>query len=125
MVLFNLKLHSLQKLLTFLLRYRVNGEDQIFRQRLQNCPRNATYTSSGIQNQIIDVIGSIIIKKLVNKINQAKCFTVLADKTCDIFGIEQFSLCVRYYDSDTDTNKMRDDFLKFVPVVDVTFNGLA
>lgn len=106
-----------------LLRYRVNGGDQIFRQRLQNCPRNATYTSSVIQNQIIDIIGSIIIKKLVNKINQAKCFTVLADETCDISGIEQFSLCVRYYDSDT--NMMREDFLKFVPVVDVTGNGLA
>ncbi|XP_008185846.1 zinc finger MYM-type protein 1-like [Acyrthosiphon pisum] len=108
-----------------LLRYRVNGGDQIFRQRLQNCPRNATYTSSGIQNQIIDIIGSIIIKKLVNKINQAKCFTVLADETCDISGIEQFSLCVRYYESDTGTNKMREDFLKFVPVIDVTGNGLA
>ncbi|XP_050064205.1 zinc finger MYM-type protein 1-like [Aphis gossypii] len=106
-----------------LLRYRINGGDQKFLQRLQNCPRNATYTSSGIQNQIIDIIGSIIIKKLVNKINLAKCFTVLADETCDISGIEQFSLCVRYYDNDS--KMMREDFLKFVPVVDVTGNGLA
>lgn len=106
-----------------LLRYRVNGGDKKFLQRLQNCPRNATYMSSGIQNQIIDIIGSIIIKKLVNKINRSNCFTVLADETCDISGTEQFSLCVRYFDSDT--KMMREDFLKFVPVVDVTGNGLA
>jgi len=98
-------------------------EKKIFLQRLQNCPRNATYASTGIQNQIIDIIGSIIIKKLVNKINLAKCFTVLADKTCGISGIEQYSLCVRYYDNGT--KMIREDFLKFVPVVDVTGNSLT
>lgn len=106
-----------------LLRYRVNGGDVILKNHLENCKKNAMYTSPEFQNEIIDIISSIIINKLVCKINQSKYFTVLADETCDISGIEQFSLCIRYFDRGTKT--LREDFLKFVPVVNVTGKGLA
>lgn len=65
----------------------------------------------------------MIIEQLVSKINSAKCFTVLADETTDISGTEQFSLCVRYLD--IFKKEMREDFLKFVPVHDVTRKGLT
>lgn len=105
------------------LRYRVSGGDLILKNHLQNCKKNAMYTSPEFQNEIIDTIYHIIINKLVCKINQSKCYTVLADETCDISGVEQFSLCVRYFDKATKT--LREDFLKFVPVVDVSGKSLA
>ncbi|XP_025191890.1 52 kDa repressor of the inhibitor of the protein kinase-like [Melanaphis sacchari] len=67
----------------------------------ENCKKNAQYISWKIQNQIVDA-----------------CYT-----TADISGIEQFSLCARYFDS---TDKIiHEDFLKFVPVHDVSGRALA
>ena len=48
---------------------------------------------------------------------------MLADETSDVQGIEQFSLVVHYFDEEV--NEIREDFLKFVPVHDVTGKGLA
>ncbi|XP_050548290.1 zinc finger MYM-type protein 1-like, partial [Daktulosphaira vitifoliae] len=45
------------------------------------------------------------------------------DETADISGIEQFALCARYYDSKT--KNIHEDFLKFVPVYDVSGKSLA
>lgn len=70
------------------LRYRLNGGDLILKNHLPYCKKNAMYTSPEFQNEIIDTINHIIINKLVCKINQSKCCTVLADETCDIFGVD-------------------------------------
>jgi hypothetical protein len=59
----------------------------------------------------------------VEQVNKAKCFTVLADETADISGVEQFSLCVRFVD--ISEKVIREDFLQFVPVHDVSGRGLA
>ncbi|CAI6376013.1 unnamed protein product [Macrosiphum euphorbiae] len=72
----------------------MNSKDEL-KNCFENLPKNATYISPDIQNEIINVINSLVIKKLVTKINQAKCFTILADETTDVAGIEQFSMCVR------------------------------
>lgn len=100
----------------------MNSKDEL-KNCFENLPKNATYISPDIQNEIINTINSLVIKKLVTKINQAKCFTILADETTDVAGIEQFSMCVRYFDKDT--NKIREDFLQFVPVTDMSGKGLA
>ncbi|KAE9542517.1 hypothetical protein AGLY_003378 [Aphis glycines] len=106
-----------------LLRFRVEADDKELTDHLQNAPRNASYLSADVQNEIIDVCFDIILKQVVNRVNGARCFTVLADETTDIAGIEQFSLCARYLD--TTKMIMREDFLKFVPVSNVTGKGLA
>lgn len=84
-----------------------------------------SYTSPQIQNEIIEICGEVILEKIVSKINQAECFSILADDTTDVSGIEQFSLCARYTDEINETIVMREDFLKFVPVEDVTGLGLS
>lgn len=50
-------------------------------------------------------------------------YSVLADETTDISQVEQFSLCLRYVDEDS--FKIREDFLMFVPVQEVTGSALA
>ncbi|XP_025405672.1 zinc finger MYM-type protein 1-like, partial [Sipha flava] len=80
-----------------LLRFRANSGDVSLKTHLETCSKNASYTSPMIANEIISTCGDIILKKIVNKINEAKCFSILADETSDISGIEQFSLCARYF----------------------------
>ena len=63
--------------------------------------RNATYTSSVIQNQIIDVLSDQVRQKIIRKVHQVKLFSVIADEVTDISNKEQLSLVVRYVDLDT------------------------
>ncbi|XP_039969053.1 zinc finger MYM-type protein 1-like, partial [Bactrocera tryoni] len=49
----------------------------------------------------------------------------IADETTDVSGIEQFSICIRYVDRFENEEKLREDFLCFVPVEDTTGSGLA
>ncbi|XP_008178700.1 52 kDa repressor of the inhibitor of the protein kinase-like [Acyrthosiphon pisum] len=90
---------------------------------LTEASSNATYLSGKMQNEIINSCGTLIQRQIVSKINKSQCFTILADETADVSGTEQFSICIRYFD--TDLSKIMEDFLIFVPVTDVTGNGLA
>lgn len=66
--------------------------------------------------------GDIILKKIVNQVNDLKCFTVLADETTDISVVEQLALCVRYVEKNKNVN---EEFLKFIPVQSLTGKHLA
>lgn len=46
---------------------------------------------------------------------------ILSDKTSDISSIEQFLLCAKYFNN----GQINEDFLMFVPVIDVKRKGLA
>lgn len=106
-----------------LLRFKVMSGDINLAEHLKTAQGNASYTSADIQNQILTSCSNLILKQIISKVNAAKCFTVLADETADISGIEQFSLCVRYFEFSS--MQMREDFLTFVPVTDVIGMGLA
>ena len=60
--------------------------------------------------------------RVVECVIEAKAFSILADETADIAGLEQLSLCARYVSHDL---QIHEDFLQFVEVHDVTGNGLA
>ncbi|XP_063219757.1 52 kDa repressor of the inhibitor of the protein kinase-like isoform X1 [Bacillus rossius redtenbacheri] len=81
------------------------------------------YTSPTVQNEIITIIGTTLQETIVNRALKANYFTVLADETSDVQRIEQFSLCIRYVDPEV--TELREDFLSFVPVYDVSGAGLA
>lgn len=108
-----------------LLRYRASGGDADLQSHLRSCAANASYLSAQTQNEIISTCNNLILSKLVSRVNAANCFSVLADETTDISGVEQFSLCVRYVDDTGSESKIREDFLQFVPLYDVTGKGLA
>ena len=65
-----------------------------------------------MQNEIISACNCIILNKIVGRVNKAKCFTMLADKTADISGTEQFSLSVCFLGNNT----TREEFLQFIPI---------
>lgn len=106
-----------------LLRYRANSGDNILKDQLTTSGGKTMYTSSFIQNELINIFGHLIQSKIVENVRKSVFYSVLADETTDISQIEQFSLCVRYVEYQT--FKIREDFLTFVPVYDVTGAGLA
>lgn len=107
-----------------LLRFRMAAGDDVLKTMLEM--QKIQYTSPKIQNEIIEICGKVILDKIVSKIHKAKFFSILADETTDISGIEQFSLCARYIEiSDDKLHVLKEDFLRFVPVEDVTGLGLG
>ena len=94
-----------------LLEFRIDAGDTILQEHLKASPQNATYTSSVIQNQIIDVISNHIKCKLLDKVKIAKWFTVIADEVTDLSNKEMLSLVLRYVDSYT--GLIREDFINF------------
>ncbi|GBN84085.1 repressor of the inhibitor of the protein kinase [Araneus ventricosus] len=106
-----------------LLSYRANSGDNDLKDQLTNSGGRSMYTSSFIQNELINTFGYLIQSEIVRNVRKSIFYSVLADKTTDISQIEQFSLCVRYVEDQS--YKIREDFLTFVPVYDVTSAGLA
>ncbi|XP_050546050.1 zinc finger MYM-type protein 1-like [Daktulosphaira vitifoliae] len=110
-----------------LMRFHMNATklsgDESYELARTNCAKNAQYTSWKIQNEIISSCHDIILFKIIDEINNSKCFSVIADETADVAGIEQFSLCVRYFDSKSKI--IKEQFLKFVPVMDLSGSALA
>ena len=104
-----------------LLKYRAKGDEKL-REILEGPGKRDKYISSGIQNEIINCINDQLLRRVVQRVNAAKGFSVLADETADIAGLAQLSLCARYV---SDGLQIREDFLQFVEVHDVTGNGIA
>lgn len=88
----------------------IDAGDEILEKHFETSSSKVQYTSSIIQNELIDIYGKIIVEKLVYNINGAECFTALADETTDISGQEQFPLCVRYIDDSSGSSILREDF---------------
>ncbi|KAL4090644.1 hypothetical protein QTP88_025438 [Uroleucon formosanum] len=103
-----------------ILRYRGKG-DNFLKLHLENSQRYK-YIGAKIQNEIIAACGDIIQKKIVEKINAAECFSILADETTDVSNKEQLTLCVRYID---DQNNLCEDFLKYVNIDSLTGASLS
>lgn len=79
--------------------------------------KNAKYTSPQIQNEMIEVIGHDFIQKsLIEEIQQAKYFSILADEVTS-HNIEQLSLCFRFVDQ---SRNVREEFFDFIKLQRIT-----
>ncbi|XP_060855729.1 zinc finger MYM-type protein 1-like [Metopolophium dirhodum] len=106
-----------------ILKYKVKDDDCI-RSFLESDSRNK-YLSPRIQNEIIAICGDILLKKIVEKINASKCFSVLADETTDISVTEQLTICVRYLSGTGNDVQINEDFIMFVEIHSLTGVDLA
>lgn len=103
------------------MQYRAKG-DVFLQNVLEATDTHVKYLSPGIQNELINICNEIILKKIVAKVNEAQCFSILADETTDISTREQLTLCVRYVDS---SGNLNEDFLKFIEVENLTGSNLS
>ncbi|CAH1993310.1 unnamed protein product [Acanthoscelides obtectus] len=110
-----------------LLRFRARSGDEALKNHLltQNIHSRAMYTSSVIQNEVIELCGSAIQTQVLNRVKEAGFFTILADETQDISRREQLALCLRYVHCSSGKSVIREDFLEFIHVEDVSAQALA
>ncbi|XP_066984526.1 52 kDa repressor of the inhibitor of the protein kinase-like [Macrobrachium rosenbergii] len=104
-----------------LLRFAVRRGDTALEKHLKNAKKNATYTSKTTQNDIIACIDEHISNVISERISKSKFFSVIADETTDNNRKEQLSVSVRYLDE----GKVREDFLGFVEIDDLSGKGIA
>lgn len=63
------------------------SRDDFFRNALESSPKNATYLSSTMQNEIIVIMNEIALTKLLQKVIKSEFFSILADESSDVSGI--------------------------------------
>ena len=105
-----------------LLLFRVAAGDTVLRDHLAQSSRNATYTSFCIQNQILDILGSTVERKIVQRVKDATCFTIIVDEVTDRSNKEQLSLVLRYVSPED--NQIGEDFVAFLEC-DCSITGRA
>ena len=79
----------------------VANHDPIIRRRLTDGPRNASYTSADIQNELLNVMGSIVRNQICVDVKKAGLYSILADETKDCSKCEQMAIVLRYVDVET------------------------
>ena len=86
-----------------LLQFRVHAGDKDLKLHMKTAPKNATYCSATIQNEIIDVICTLIRKHIVERVKKCRFYCVIADEVTDSAHREQLSLVIRYFDPESKT----------------------
>lgn len=82
-----------------LLDFRIDSGDQVLQKHFATAPKNATYRSKTVQNELIEIIGQEIQREIVSDIQKAGgWFCISADEVRDVSNKEQLSICARYAD---------------------------
>ena len=85
---------NLQELIQFR-----SKNDEILQRFIKNCPKNASYLSNTIQNEILEIIADIIRESISCNVSEEFCpfFSIIADELSDdIANKHIMSLCIRY-----------------------------
>lgn len=70
--------------------------DAVLADHLQNAPKNATYISKTVQNDLLEVMGDFILGKIVDEVKESKHYAIEADEVTDTANWEQLGIVVRY-----------------------------
>lgn len=93
---------------------RVAASNSILQSHLQKAPRNATYLSPQVQNEIIELCGKKVRNAIVAECNKSQCFSLLADEATDTATLEQVCICVRYvHRAENGDVQVKEEFLGF------------
>ena len=94
-----------------LLNFRIEAGDTVLGDHLSTSARNATYISNTVQDQIIHVLSNQVKQTIIQRVQAAKWYTVIADEVTDASNKEKLSIVLRYVDSDSLV--VRDDLVGF------------
>lgn len=61
----------------------------------------------------------------MNRVKNAECFSVLADETMDIQGVEQLSICLRYVFYENNQPVLKEDFVGFIALEKLDTESIA
>ena len=96
-----------------LLQFRIQSGDAILAEHLHSAHehRNALYTSKTIQNELINICGTIIRGKVLEEIRRACFFSIMMDEATDAANDEQLTVSIRYVHASS--RKIEERFLAF------------
>jgi hypothetical protein len=80
-----------------LIQMRIEAGDQYLQNHIEKGNRNAIYTSPQIQNEIINISGTIIKYDIMNYVKKAVAFSIMADETAYTSGTEQLFIGIRFF----------------------------
>ncbi|KAJ8032513.1 Zinc finger MYM-type protein 1 [Holothuria leucospilota] len=80
------------------------------------------YTSRDIQNEIVRIMATDILRDIADSVSDAKFFSSLADECTDAFNKEQLTICLRWIDQALEPN---EDFVGFNEVPNITANTIV
>ena len=89
--------------------------DPVLATHLQEAPKNARYTSKGIQNKSIDVVGQSIQLDIISKVQAAQFYSITADVVKDVAN-KELSLVLRYIYNE----EIKEIFVDFIQVERIT-----
>ena len=98
-----------------LINFAIRHGDKTLDNHLKSCPKNATYLSKSIQNEIIQCCGEVILNDIISSVKQAKYFSVIADEAHDLSNKELMSVVLRYLDPEFN---IKEDFVGYVHLVE-------
>jgi len=99
-----------------LLNFRIESGDEILKDHFLSNAGNAKYSSHRIQNELITLCGKILKEEIVCEANAANAFSIIADESADISGVEQLTIVIRFLDKQSSPLKIREEFLGFLPL---------
>ena len=86
-----------------LLQFRVDAGDKDLEFHMKTAPKNTTCCSATIQNEIIDVISTLIREHIVERVKKCRFYSVIADEVTNSVNTEQLSLVICYFDPESKT----------------------
>ncbi len=95
---------------------------EVLKDHLQNGPKNATYLSPEIQNDLIISIGKVMLNKICAEVSEAKYFAISADETTDVHKSHQMVVTLRYVDKD---NEICESFASFIEVEEASGKAIT
>ncbi len=97
--------------------------DPILNDRLTNGPQNAQYTSHGIQNQLLHLLGEKLRNTICRLVRSAGVFSILADETKDSAKQEQMSFVIRF--ADMSKGEIHEHFVTYVEAKSLDATSLS
>ena len=95
------------------LRLMVDSGDLTLKTHLESAASNALYTSSTVQNDLLQCIGEEIQEKISRNVGSCGPYSILFDETTDLSHTNIMCFLVRYVDSVDGRYVLREDFLDF------------
>ena len=77
--------------------------------------------SADIQNEIVNLVKTMVIERIVEKVRKAEFWTILADDTTDRSKKELTAICIRYLEQNENTGDyiLREDPITIVDLLDM------
>ncbi|XP_014671927.1 PREDICTED: 52 kDa repressor of the inhibitor of the protein kinase-like [Priapulus caudatus] len=94
----------------------IASSDLVLRDHLENGKRNSRYTSKTIQNEIIEIIGDNIRRRLTECLQaDDSFFTIMGDEVTDSHGNQEvLAVCLRFLDTIKTPPGVKEVFFDFI-----------